>query len=268
LSWLTAHYRARPTEELIPVFENIFTNILKPWYGQPKWERIFPYAEHDPLGLFPATLGDADRELGISPDAEFLHCRELDVELPNPFHFLKHQFPMRKGRSQLWYTAVTHGDLNMQNILLDERDNIYIIDFSETRSRDIVSDFARLECILKIEMTRLEGEEDLRALLDFEVGLISACGLHETPPFKYRGSDKEVEKAYRIICLLRSCADRVTVFETDMIPYLLALLQWTYPVVCYTSVSKLQKRFAAYSAGIIVRKILELEKSTDYRPKT
>lgn len=261
LSWLTDHYHKRPAEELIPLFNTIFTNILKPWYGQPRWEEIYPYVDHNPLSLFPGILDDAQRELAISPDKETLHCPELNIELPNPFNFLKHQYPLRKGYSRLWYKSVTHGDLNMQNILLDERENIYIIDFSETRARNIVSDFARLEPILKIEMTHLKNKEDLKALLEFEMGLADASALNETPPFTYSGPDRMVEKAYRLICLLRTYANKVTIFETDIIPYLLALLEWTYPVVSYGGVSLLQKRFATYSAGIIVRKILELEKS-------
>jgi anti-anti-sigma factor len=261
LSWLTKHYRQRPVEELIPIFETIFTKILKPWYGQPHWEEIYPYVEHNPMALFPGILDDAETVLGISPDVETLPCPELNMELPNPFYFLKHQYPLRKEYSRLWYKAVTHGDLNMQNILLDECENIYIIDFSETRPRNIVSDFARLEAILKVEMPRMENEEDLRALLEFEMAMADASALEELPPFTYRGSDVMVEKAYRIVLLLRNFADKVTLFETDIIPYLIALLEWTYPVVSYGSATLLQKRLAAYSAGIIVRKILDLEKT-------
>ena len=97
-----------------------------------------------------------------------------------------------------------------------------------------------------------------RPSFEFEMGLADASTMAEIPPFTYSGFDMMVEKAYRIISLLRNFADRVTLFDTDIIPYLLALLEWTYPVVSYMSVSLLQKQFAAYSAGIIVRKILDL----------
>ena len=49
----------------------------------------------------------------------------------------------------------------MRNVLVDERDNLYVIDFSETRPRNVVSDFARLEPALKFEMMRLDNDEDL-----------------------------------------------------------------------------------------------------------
>ena len=261
LSWLTDYYRERPTEQLISIFNIIFTDILKPWYGQPGWEEIYPYVEHDPQALFPGILDDAEKTLAISPDKEILHCPELDIKLPNPFNFLKHQYPKRKGYSRLWYKCITHGDLNMQNILLDEHENIYVIDFSETGPRNAVSDFARVEAILKIEMTRLDNEKDMKDLLETELALTGISRLNEAIPFVYSGSDRMVEKAYKIISLLRNFADRVTIFETDIIPYLLALLEWTYPVVSYKKATLLQKKFAAYSAGLIVKKILELEKA-------
>lgn len=45
----------------------------------------------------------------------------------------------------------------------------------------------------------------------------------------------------------------------DMTPYRLALLQWTLPVVSYSSAGILRKRFAAYSAGLLVRDIMASE---------
>jgi hypothetical protein len=70
-----------------------------------------------------------------------------------------------------------------------------------------------------------------------------------------------VEKSYRILCLLRRYADRVTLFEEDLRPYLLAMLQWIYPIVSFRQVTPLQRRLSAVSAGIIVRQILQLEKA-------
>jgi hypothetical protein len=57
--------------------------------------------------------------------------------------------------------------LNLNNILLNEKDNICVIDFSETRPRNIACDFARLEPLLSIQMTRLNKADDLACLLEF-----------------------------------------------------------------------------------------------------
>jgi anti-anti-sigma factor len=258
LAWLTNLYREKPVEELLPLFDNIFTHILKPWYGQPRWEMIRPFKEHNPLQLFSGLIEAAEEGFGISADAETIECPELGITLPNPYYFLKHEFPARQSYSQLWYTGINHGDLNMQNLLLDERQNVYIIDFSETKPRNIVSDFARLEPIFKFEMTNIQTQQDLADMLSFEQGLASVNSLSETPPFIYHGSDPEVAKAYHMLCRVRQYAKTVVIFEDDLIPYLLAMLEWTYPVIVYRQISDYAKKLAIYSAAFIVQQILRL----------
>jgi hypothetical protein len=96
-------------------------------------------------------------------------------------------------------------------------------------------------------------------LLEFEEGLTRVRRLDEPVPFLYHGSDPLVEKAYRTITRLRLYADKLTLFETDLIPYLVVLLEWTLPVVSYRGFPLLRKRLAAYSAALITRQILQLE---------
>jgi hypothetical protein len=239
----------------------LFTRVLKPWYAQPKWEDVFLYQDHTPLRLFPTLLEVAERELHVSADAPEFDCPELGCQLPNPFHFLKHEYPRRASRSRLWYTAICHGDLNLQNVLVDERENLYVIDFSETRPRNAVSDFARLEPVLKFEMTRLETDDDLRRLVAFEEGLTRVTRLDEPPPLLDGGDDPMVARAHAVIAYLRRCADRATLFEQDIVPYWLALLEWTYPVICYSQLSLRHKRYAACSAALICRSIQRLEQA-------
>jgi anti-anti-sigma factor len=259
LAWLRDHYQRRPVAEVVALVHALFTRVLKPWYGQPRWEPVALYAEHDPRRLFPALCDVAAELLGVSADTERLPCPELGRDLLNPYYFLQHEFPRRRHRSRLWYTSICHGDLNTQNVLVDERDNIYVIDFSETRPRNIVSDFARLEPIVKFEQMPIQSSDDLRRLLLFEQGLLSATALDQVPPNEYPGPDPAVEKAYAVIKVLRWLADTATVFETDMVPYWLALLEWTLPVVAYRQSTTWQKRYAAYSAGLITEAIVRAE---------
>lgn len=259
LRWLTKEYLNKPTEELLPLFDRIFTDILKPWYGQPRWKSIQLYKHHDPAVLFPGILDDAKKELGIDADEPTIDCPPLGRKLPNPYYALKHDYPKRKKDASMWYLGINHGDLNMQNILLDELNNIYVIDFSETCERNIVSDFARLEPIFKLEFTQLETEEDLRKLLVFEEGLHQVASLAELPKNRYPGDDPLVEKAYQLLCRMRHYANVVTLFEQDPRPWLLALLEWTLPVVCYWSVDLLRKQYALYSSALLWEAIQRYE---------
>jgi len=261
LIWLLDYYRSRPIEDVLSLFDRLYTQILKPWYGQPRWEPAQLYADHTPLRLFPHLCVHADRDFGFSPERDTIACEELGVTLPNPFLFLEKEYPRRSVQSRLWYKAITHGDLNLRNILVDDKDNLYVVDFSETRPRNIVSDFGRMESIVKFEMVRVDTPEDVARLVEFEQGLAEADSMAETPPNRYRGDDPGVEKAYEVICRLREYADTVTLFETDIVPYWLALLEWTFSVLSY-DLPPLPRKLAAYSAAILCGRIQALGVTT------
>jgi anti-anti-sigma factor len=254
LTWLRDYYQTRSTDAVLNLLHRLYTQILKPWYGQPRWEPICLFADHTPLRLFPNLCAHAERDFGFSSEGESIECAELGVSLPNPFLFLRTEYPKRSAWSQLWYQGINHGDLNLRNVLVDEKENLYVIDFSETRPRNIVADFARMETILKFEMTRVDTVEDLTRMIQFERGLAESDSLEDMPPNRYRGDDPLVEKAYSVICRLRHYANTVTLFETDIVPYWLALLEWTFSVLSY-DLPPLRRKLAAYSAAILCGRI-------------
>jgi anti-anti-sigma factor len=256
LVWLEEHYQTRPVAECIPLFDRIFTRVLKPWYAQPTLDRLDLWTEHDPRRLFPDILDAAQTSLGLSPDSREFDCPELGRQLRNPFHVLRHEFPKHAGTPMLWYKSIVHGDMNMRNVLLDQRENIFIIDFAETRQGNVVSDFARLEPILLLEFTRLNSPDDNNSLARFIETWYAAESYAAVPPLGYAGSDPRVSKAYQLLRRLRWYADTVTLFETDMRPYLLAVLQWTACTVCYRAWEPERKRLGAIMAGILCERLL------------
>jgi hypothetical protein len=259
LRWLLDYYRERPVADVVAIFDRLYSKILKPWYGQPRWEPVKLYEEHTPLRLFPQLFSEAERQFGITASQETIECPELGLTLPNPFKFLRDEYPKRAAQSRLWYQCISHGDLNLRNVLVDELENLYVIDFSETRTRNAVSDFARMESVLKFQIVPLETAEDLAAMVAFEAGLEEPASLEEAPPNRYTGRHRaELEKAHAVITRLRRHANTVTLFETDMVPYWLAALEWTYPIVCWDE-SPLRKKFTVYSAALVVKRILEGE---------
>jgi hypothetical protein len=254
LTWMLDYYQARSTEDVLKLFHRLYTQILKPWYGQPRWELMNLYADHTPLHLFPDLCAHAQRDFGFSPDEETIECAELGIRLPNPFRFLLAEYPKRAAQARLWYQSINHGDLNLRNVLVDESENLYVLDFSETRPRNIVSDFARMESILKFQIVSVETPDDVARMVEFEQGLAEVRTVMDVPPNRYRGANPEVEKAYAVICRLREYANTVTIFETDIVPYWLALLEWTFSVLSYDE-PPLRRKLAAYSAAILCGRI-------------
>ncbi len=255
LTMFTDIFRRGNLDMSMKILDRVFTKILKPWYGQPRWEEIFIYRDHDPRKLFKGLLDAAEKELGIDIAQQEIYVPELDEKLVNPYWFLANHYD-HDAKIQ-WYSCPIHGDLNMQNILLDEKENIYIIDFSETKIRNATSDFARLEPIVKTEFNRIETEEDLIRLVQFEKALWTQRNLGDAVPYHNCDENPDLNKAWEVIRLMRSYADRVTIFETDMVPYILAVLEWTLPIVCYVNVGALAKRFSMISAALMCQRIME-----------
>jgi hypothetical protein len=258
LTWLAGHYAERSVEDLAPLWDVLFLRVLWPWYGQSARRIVHPFVDHDPAQIFRRISEDAEEALGVRADAATVDCPELGCVLPNPYLFHARDFARYGDLTREWYTSVTHGDLNLNNVLLDEKENLYVIDFSETAVRNVVSDFARLEPLLTIQMTRMADEQDAAGVLQLWEGLLSVDPLREPPPFSYRGDDPLVRKAYDTIRLLRGYAARAAREQTDPLAYWLPLLQWTLPIVSFVQMPVRYKRVSMLASALICRRILEV----------
>ncbi|MDD3051275.1 MAG: STAS domain-containing protein [Candidatus Cloacimonetes bacterium] len=251
-------YINEDTDFLKKIFIKTYSDILKPWYGQPVMEEFYPFREHDPrTTFFPDIIRIAEENLSISADNPEIYCSILERNLKNPYYILKHFYQKNRNFRMSWYKTVTHGDLNLQNIMLDRKDNIYIIDFSETNIRNCVSDFTRLEPILKTEFTAFDNDNSLAEMIRFEYCLQNVEKMSDIPSIDFAMSDS-MKKMYDIILLMRKFADRITIFEESMLPYWFAVLEWTLPIAQYINVCPEGKRFALYSSAIICTRIAEL----------
>jgi len=259
LRWLTHYYHEQDTGFLEPVFDKIFQQILKPWYGQPVRKTIYPFRDHDPtLTFFPHIFKTAEELFSISPKTEQIHVEELDVSLVNPFWFLKNEYPRRAYRGMEYFSGICHGDLNMQNILLDEAMNVYLIDFSETRPRSVISDFARLEAIFLVDNAPLEGDADFTDYLHFVTRFYEGSHLTDLPGDIYSG--RHTEKMNKNVALarkMRQYALEAAGGDPDPFPYYMALLEWVLPVICYT-VPRPVKRLSVIVSALLAGKVSDL----------
>jgi len=257
LKWLTYYFDTWPVEMLEPLFDKIFLHILIPWYGQPVRDIIYPCKEHNPMyTFFPDLCESAGTELGIKAEDPVMTLPGIEEEMPNPYFVLKYVCKEKESMGIDYYTSVCHGDLNMQNILLDDEMNVYLIDFSETKPRSVVSDFARLEAIFMVESAPLEDERDLESMVRFLYRVYSGEGLLLPENVFWNGKGEVVmRRNIALISKMRQYAMASTRGIHDIRPYYFALLEWVLPVVCYSSVSVLHKRLSASLASILYNKL-------------
>ncbi|MEI6277701.1 MAG: phosphotransferase, partial [Prolixibacteraceae bacterium] len=257
LKWLAHYFKIWPLPQLEPLFDKIFLQILNPWYGQPIHETIYPFADHDPTATFFPTLCQTAAELlSVSPDEPTFYVAETGQTLTNPYWYLKHEFPRQRQTGIDYYSAICHGDLNMQNILLDEDMNVYLIDFSETRPRSVVSDFARLEAIFMVEHAPLDNAEEMEEYLKFISAFYEKISLGQPLVNEYKGP--HTEKINRLTVLtqkMRDYAFQSAQGDPNPVPYCLALLEWILPVVCYSTTPIRNKRLSMVISGLVCRQI-------------
>ncbi len=257
LKWLTHYFHQEKMEMLEPLFDKIFLQILKPWYGQPVKTTIYPFKDHDPtLTFFPHIYQTVMELFSISADDQYIETPESGRPILNPYWFLKYEFPKRREHGLSYFEGICHGDLNMQNILLDENMNVYLIDFSETKPRSVISDFARMEAIFLADNAPLENQEDMDAYLHYITNFYTADSLQEVPAYTYTGRHQEqVRKQVALALKMRKYAFESVQGNPDIIPYYLALLEWVLPIVCYYSLPEMHKRLSMCICGLLCEKI-------------
>ena len=259
LKWIAHYYQEWPLEKLEPLFDKVFLQILKPWYGQAVRQDIHPFRDHDPtLTFFPHIYEQAKEVLSITPDEEYITIRENGRQITNPYWFLKYKFPELREWVFNYHTAICHGDLNLQNILLDENMNVYLIDFSETKPRSAISDFARLEDIFMLDFAPIENEADMHDYIDFVTRFYDSGFFSAEPEVSYNGRHAErVRHNVRLALKMREYALKSVGGDTRQLPYLLAMFEWMAPIVCYIH-SKEHKYVSMVVAGLLCDKIRQL----------
>jgi anti-anti-sigma factor len=261
LEWLARYFHTWQVDQLEILFDKIFLQILKPWYGQPVKKAIQPYTDHDPTLTFFKTLCEtAEAELNFPSTEKYLSFHENGRKLINPYWYLRNEYPARRNDAINYYTAVCHGDLNMQNILLDAGMNVYLIDFSETKPRSAISDFARLEAIFIIEHAPLDNESDLSDMMDYTEHLYNNSDLGEFPEPAWKGSAPAImARNIAMVRKMRDYALQTVEGERTIIPYYLALLEWVLPIVCYEGAGVRTKRLSAWVSGLLCRQVMQGE---------
>ncbi|MFM1886916.1 MAG: hypothetical protein RL026_2073, partial [Pseudomonadota bacterium] len=225
---------------------------LLPWYGQARDAAPCLFADHSPLRLFPFLPTLAREVLGDLMDAPTLPCPPLGRDLPNPWRYLAEVYPRRAAEAIPCKVAITHGDMNLNNLLADERDNLYVIDFSETRERAVGSDFARLEPVFLIERAELADDAAEAAWLQDVADLYDPSRPWHETPFTLR----TVPAARRdFIGQLRRLGAHYLGSGAPQEAWLLPVLEWTLPIIFFGNLPLRQRRASTWAAALIVERL-------------
>jgi ADP-ribose pyrophosphatase len=153
--------------------------------------------------------------------------------------------------------CIQHGDLNLANVICDDGDNVWFIDWTHSGVHPLELDFAKLESDAKFVMSKAFDPEDLPRLRKFEDYLLS----HRIPPeadalpdaLKFAKWDLRFRKILGTVRLIRQrCFDLKS--SDDWVVYRIALLSYALHTLSFDKrrdrgeCDETQLTYALYSA--------------------
>jgi hypothetical protein len=248
---LEEFYLAHTQMEVLEIFDILFRKVLRTWYGQPRLRDLPLYRLYAGILNYEGVKQWAESRYGISSKDEYLELPHGMGRSLNPLYFMEFIIPERLSWSWSVYEGSVHGDLNMKNVLMDDENNIWLIDFAMTAHSHILRDIAKLESVLKMEMIPIESEERLLLLLNLEHIFLRPKKLGEIPELPEELRDPDIEKAFTVVKQLRRYADSITLLDEDIRQYYLALLHYTLCIPAYASVNEYMKEYAWISSSLL-----------------
>ena len=182
--------------------------------------------------------------------------------LSHPTHQPGLQNPLLKldeslSKTMLVQWAKIHGDLNIENILFDEFDELYIIDFADAREDHILHDFLRLEAGI---VTRLLPKAFAEAgwtpdkIYEFFEKLHQAAS--DTKPLRVN-FPTQVAKYFEILTEIRLKAKSYLGTHNDYTDYLHGLLIYLMGALKFKNLDEIPgaKRIAFWGAATVANQV-------------
>ncbi|HLF25665.1 MAG TPA: response regulator [Anaerolineae bacterium] len=173
-------YRKAPTEKIVTALQGLVREVCWPWYQgrtPPKYENLRDlYLEAFNLQAQPDRLRQEFAALrpGVDLAAPMLTFESPGVTLPNPLRWLEDD----EASMQPVCRSITHGDLHADNILINEANQCWLIDFYRTRESHILRDFVVLETDIKFRLAAALSAEEFYQLETTLVQLEQPGELH------------------------------------------------------------------------------------------
>jgi DNA-binding response OmpR family regulator len=240
------------------VLEELFLDTCGRWYESPghlEPHDLSTEYEHS-LNIDLERLQHAVEErLKTVQGKQEIHFHNLSSSraYPNPLLALSHERIVRST-----YHCTTHGDFNIQNILIDHVGHSWLIDFFRTGRGHILRDIGQLDAFIRIQLLKEEHATlDERAAM--EELLCSAEQSHHftTLTQTMPTHNEHVMKTLEVVCQLRALAQRLVPQQRvqDVDDYLVATLYPTLKMIGAYRLSKMQREHALLSAAVIVERL-------------
>ncbi len=128
--------------------------------------------------------------------------------VPNLCTFMECRLPdiVRRHAADYHLVATVHGDCHFRNVLLDENQNVFLVDFEYSATGPLLKDYLKLEADLLYVHTVLNNDETMGQALDLSDALAAVDDLRKQLPSEL--SFAAVAKCWTTLCVVRRCMAR------------------------------------------------------------
>jgi hypothetical protein len=238
-----------PIHQLISVVREAFDEVLGPLYAAARYERmpLFEHYQFSP-GLGP-TVRASVAALTSHHDQKVLEFPG-GLALPNVCDFYEEFLADHAQPTQDYhYVSYVHGDLNAANILVDARDNVWVIDFFQAGLGHVLKDLAKFENDLLYVLTPIEDASQLLEAIAITRVLSAVTDLKlPLPACPEEVRSPHLVRAWEVLSVLREVAGQVCHEDRHPLQLQVALLRYAVHTLSFTESTPLQKQSALVAA--------------------
>lgn len=239
------------------ILYTVFVEQLGRLYAAARYEKqdLLAYYEFSSQ-LAPEVRRLVEKVLGESPQGETLTVAGQNA--PNLCHFYEQSLNQLRGKGGLGcYMAYVHGDLNGANIVVDDQENVWLIDFYHTHRGHVLRDLIKLENDLLYLMTPLEDDAALEEALALSRYLTDIEDLRAPlPPAEEMGfRNASIARSYALLRILRSFYPELIHSDRNPLQLLIGQLRYATHTLSFPEASERQKQWALYSACLCAHEI-------------
>lgn len=223
--------------------------------------RFYRAAIDDKQDLLEYYCFDASWADSVKSKIEALigHCPEDgDLQLPgntscpNLYSFYKHELDKLPRVVADFPFSYVHGDLNGANIIIDERENVWLIDFFHTHRGHVLKDFLKLENDLLFIHTPIDSEADLLLAYQFADFLLSLENpLVVDKPLPEQFKDTQFKRTFETLSVIRAMAKQYISDDSPMqnLQWLIPQLRYAVHTIGFDEPNTRQRTWAVYMAS-------------------
>jgi CheY-like chemotaxis protein len=250
------YYRTHDAAAVNTAVQNLFHETCRYWYENRLHKRKRKLSAHyrAQLNFDQSKLEKSLHEwFGRWVGQKEIQFSGLDGTFHNPVYS---PYVQERSFTLPVFMAVTHGDLNGSNVLVDSNGYTWLIDFYRTGEGHILRDVIELETTVKFELLDVA---DLGALYELESALLAPRRFDEPLEFSNSSGNKELAKAFAVISTLRSMAHDMVRPDNDMQEYYVGLFYQTLNLLRYYWLlrrePKARRRYVLLSASMLCERL-------------